>query len=210
MHIPEGMTEKEVLKAIEIVSNGLGPRYQFGYHGIDDMKQHATIFALQALPKYDPTRGGKLTTFLWTAVSRKLYNLRRDKYERLDKPCLSCPLMAYDPNCQYSDSECTEYNDKMSCELYANWYKRNSCKKNLMSPIGIGNVRDEKEDNMKTEQDVIDDIIIQDLVDKIDREIPVDVRPLWIKVKTGIKLKKKERSKLAEAIQEIEGVNLHG
>ncbi len=91
MNIPKGMTEEEVLSSIDRVANGLAYKYRFGYHGLDDMKQEARMLAIEGLDRYDSSRG-KLETFLWTHVSNRLFNIKRNKYARPDKPCFDCPL----------------------------------------------------------------------------------------------------------------------
>ena len=97
MKIPKGMTEDEVLSSIDLVANRLASKFRFGYHSIDDMKQQARIFALEALDIYDNTKGTTLDTFLWLYVRNRLCNFKRDNYER-PKPCLNCPLNAYNIN----------------------------------------------------------------------------------------------------------------
>ena len=200
--MPEGMSEAEVLDIIDRVANGLAYKFRFGYYDLEDIKQHAKLEALQGLDKYDPSKG-KLETFLWTHVRNRLSNLKRNKFERYDKPCLHCPLAAYDPECKKSRNECTEYEDKDNCSLYYNWLRRNSAKRNLMSPVGIQNVRDEHESNMREEQDIIEKINYETMVDLIDEKIPAVLRPLWIRMKNDIKLTKPEREKVLEAIRFI-------
>lgn len=202
MKIPEGMTEDEVLYSIEVIVKGLAYKYKFGYYDIEDIKQEARTAAIKGLDKYDPNRG-KLQTFLWTHVKNQLFNLRRNKYERHDKPCLNCPLKAYDPDCLKSENECTEFEDKHNCSLYHNWIKNNSAKKNIMCPVGIQNVQDEHEPRMREESDITETINTANIILLLDTKIPVILRSLWIKMKNDIKLSKSEREKLLSAIQEI-------
>lgn len=202
MKIPKGMTESEVLASIDRIANGLAYKYKFGYYSIEDMKQEARIEAIDGLERYDPTKG-KLETFLWTHVNNRLYNLKRNKFARPDKPCLDCPLKAYDPHRQNSTSQCTKYNDKMNCEPFASWEKRNSAKKNIMSPIGMINVKDENERNMRQEDDVAQNIDFAHMVSLLDEKIPIPLRRAWIKMQNDIKLPKSERTKLLDAIREI-------
>ena len=202
MKIPEGMTEQEVLDIIERVAIGLGYKFRFGYHSQDDMKQEARIEAIKGLEKYEPSKG-KLNTFLYTHVKNRLANFKRDNYERLDKPCLHCPLKAYDPECAQSDNQCTAYQDKLDCKPYNNWASRNSAKKNIMSPVGIENVRDEHEDSMKEDNDIVEQIHNSHLIDLISDKIPVNLRAYWIKLSNDIPLKKQERERLLAAVREI-------
>ncbi len=202
MNIPKGMTEEEVLASIERVANGLAYKYRFGYHGVEDMKQEARLQAIEALDRYDPSRG-KLETFLWTHVSNRLFNIKRNKYARPDKPCLDCPLKAYDPECKNSLSQCTEYSDKLNCSLYDAWEKRNSAKKNIMCPIEMGNVKDENESNMSKNDTVADQIDFINMVDLIDSQIPINLRRSWIKLQNDVKMPKSEREKVLDFIKEL-------
>ena len=56
MKLPKNMTEEEVLKTIEHIANKLCYKFKFGYHGVEDMKQQATLFALEGLEAYDEKR----------------------------------------------------------------------------------------------------------------------------------------------------------
>jgi len=202
MKIPKGMTEKQVLASIEVVANGLAAKFQFGYYSLDDMKQEARFEALKGLETYDPKKG-KLETFLWTHVRNRLFNLKRNKFQRPDKPCLDCPLKAYDPHCKSSYSQCTAFNDKENCELYDGWAKRNDSKKNIMSPIGMSNVQSDRERNMSTEDGVAESIDFSNMVELLDKNMPIPLRRSWLKMKSDIKMPKPERTKLLEGIQDI-------
>jgi len=202
MNIPKGMTEEEVLSSIDRVANGLAYKYRFGYHGLDDMKQEARMLAIEGLDRYDSSRG-KLETFLWTHVSNRLFNIKRNKYARPDKPCFDCPLKAYDADCQNSFSQCLEYEDKFDCDLYASWQKRNTAKKNIMCPIEMGNVKDENESSMRKQDTVADELDFINMIDLIDSKIPVSLRKSWVKMKNDVKIPKSERVKLINFIKEL-------
>lgn len=201
MQIPEGMTESEVLETIENVAIRLAGRFKFGYHSIEDMRQQARMYAWEALEKYDNVR--PLENFLWTHVRNRLFNFKRDKFQRPDKPCLNCPLNAYDPECKQSDSGCTEYYNLMDCEHYAGWIKRNDAKKNIMSPIELGGVRDEHEKNMKTRNRDTENIDLREIFDLIQREIPVVLRADWLRMRYEIRIPKQRRIKVKEAVEHI-------
>ena len=196
------MTEQEVLAAIDKVANVLGPKFRFGYHSNDDMKQYAKLEAIKGIGVFDASKG-KLETFLWTHVRNRLSNLKRDQFERIDKPCLNCPLNAYDPYCETSYSECTEYNDKMNCDLYASWFKRNSAKKKIMVPIEMSHVNDEHENNMKVEDDISSKLDQAVVIRLLDEKIPPTHRKTWVKIQNGSKVSKADYAKLASVIKDI-------
>jgi hypothetical protein len=196
--IPEGMTETQVLEIIERVSTKLAYKFVFGYHTHDDIKQQAFIEAWKGLDKYDSSR--PLENFLWAHIKNRLCNFKRDNFERPDKPCLKCPLAAYNPNCS---SGCDLYTDKSECDLYRNWAKRNNPKKNLVNTIDIENIDDEHESNMSVSDKVGDEIDKSHVFDVIDSELPIYLRPYYIKWKAGCKIPKQYRDEIKTTIQKI-------
>lgn len=199
MKIPKGMTEQQVLDVIENVAKRLAGKFKFGYHDMDDMRQQARMFAWEGLGKYDGKR--PLENFLWTHVRNRLFNEKRNKFARPDKPCLSCPL--YDPHCVVKHSQCEEYDDKEECKLYAGWIRRNSTKKNLMLPIDLNDVEDEFESNMRVEDTVFEKICEIEIGEILDREMPVNLRSDYLKFKYELKLQKNKRDNVVEAIRKI-------
>lgn len=190
------MTEEE-LKIIEEVSNSIAYKYTFGYYDIDDIKQEIVLLCLEAIDKYDPSKGTKLKTFLWTNAKNRLFNLKRNKCER-PKPCLTCPLYNLNVN-----SQCDKFDDKQDCVEYYRWYAINSTKKNIMSPIGIHIVKDYQENNMKVDFEADTAFDCNEVVDLIDNNISIANRSLWLKLKNDIKLKKAEKAKVLEEIASI-------
>lgn len=199
MIIPKGMTEKEVLECIDHVVKGLAPKYVFGYYTLEDIKQYGRLKAIELIKsgKFDSEKSS-LKTFVWTHVKNRLVNLKRDEFERLDKPCYKCPL--YKPNIK---SECEKYEDKHNCDLYSKWYSRNESKKNVICPIDIDNVSYDKEQNLSHSNDLDLSIDTKDMVDLIDSKISNKNRSYWIKLKSDIKLSKKEYNAVLEEIREI-------
>lgn len=82
MHLPLNMMESEVLAVIDEVVKGLAHSFAFGYYDADDLHQEGRIFAIDALPLYDSSRGASLRTFLHNRVKQRFINLRRNKYYR--------------------------------------------------------------------------------------------------------------------------------
>ncbi len=205
MKIPDNMSEDEVLAVIETIARRLAYKYKFGYHDIDDMKQQARLEAWKGLADYDGKR--PLENFLWTHVRNRLYNFKRDKFERPDKPCLNCPLNAYIE----SEDGCGLFNDKMECELYSGWINRNSRKRNIMTPIAIGSVVDEHEPNMKKEDNIVDILTRKEIIEILDREIPIEFRGDYLRLKFGTKVSKSRRVKMREVVTTIleeHGINV--
>ena len=133
--LPNNVNEEEFLIVLENISKRLGNKFKFGYHTFEDMKQQAAIFALEGLKRYDSSR--PLENFLWTHVRNRLFNYKRDHYQRPDVPCNTCPF--FDKHRVKTQSQCTEFSNRNDCELYNAWYTRNNAKKNIMKPVDIEN-----------------------------------------------------------------------
>ena len=185
------MTEKEVLETIEKIASKLCYKFKFGYHGVEDMKQQATLFALEGLEAYDEKR--PLENFLWTHVRNRLFNYKRDNFERPDKPCLACPF--YDPSRSKSYNECTEFN-------------RNSRKKSLMSPIKMSDMTAGGEGLASTNKSALGSLANEEILNLVDRHIPLEIRLDYLRFKNGLKLPKPRRDAVKKAIYNI--IKEHG
>lgn len=186
---PNPVSEEEFLKVLDKISKKLVYKFKFGYHDVEDMKQQAAIFALEGLEKYDHTR--PLENFLWTHVRNRLFNYKRNNYQRPDKPCLTCPL--YDPDNKKSTSQCLEYSDKQNCELYRSWIDRNTNKKNIMKPSYI-------DYDITNNFDLGDDIANKEIVDFLDANINSEFRETYLRLKHGEKIPKQKLLKLQNHI----------
>ena len=199
--LANGVSEEEFLSVLENISKRLGHKFKFGYHSYEDMKQQAAIFALEGLEKYDNKR--PLENFLWTHVRNRLFNYKRDNYQRPDKPCLSCVF--YDAHCATSTNQCNEYDDKTNCEEYHTWNNRNTNKKNIMKPVGI---EDLKEQNvhiarLSSQQSILELVSDQQILKLLDKAIPAQNRSTYLKLKYGDKVYKNDLTKLINCIKEI-------
>lgn len=191
--------EAEFLTVIDNISKKLAYKFKFGYHDFDDMKQQITIFALQGLENYDNTR--PLENFLWTHVRNRLFNFKRDNYQRPDKPCLTCPL--YDPALKINNSGCSKFTNKDHCELYSSWLSRNSTKKNLMYFTDIEELKNYGPTPQSSDNSGIDHITNKEILDKIEAKLSGYYRSLYLKLKNGLKIPKAEKIKLLQEVQII-------
>jgi DNA-directed RNA polymerase specialized sigma24 family protein len=194
------VNEEEFLNVIDIITKKLAYKFKFGYHDIEDMRQQISIFALEGLKNYDHKR--PLENFLWTHVRNRLFNYKRDNYQRPDKPCLTCPL--YDPKLQESFSGCKKFNNKNDCDLYSSWNKRNSSKKNLMHLTTIDEVKNYgntfSDDN---EDPLLYNIGNKEILTLLDEQLTDEYRAIYIKMKSGSKVSKLDQTKLMNKIKEI-------
>lgn len=191
--LPNGVTEEEFLTVLDNIAKRLGHKFRFGYHDFDDMKQQAAIFAMEGLEKYDNSR--PLENFLWTHVRNRLFNYKRNNYQRPDKPCLTCPL--FDKGYKQSDNQCLKYTDKTDCELYASWASRNDAKKNIMQPSYIE--VDHHSHKLQT-NDFTHLIQNQEIIKFLDENIHADFRESYLKLKHGSKIPKQQLVKLQKHI----------
>lgn len=183
--------ETELLKVIDIITKKLAYKFKFGYHDIEDMKQQISIFALEGLKNYDHKR--PLENFLWTHVRNRLFNYKRDNYQRPDKPCYTCPLF------DKQSSLCTKYNNKNDCDLYYTWSQRNQSKKNLMHLTTIDEIKNYSQFFLDSELSIENKEIINILEEKLTGEI----RSIYLRLKGGSKIPKSDRDKLLSKVQEI-------
>jgi len=82
MKIPNSMTESEVSETISKVARRLAPKFTFGPYDVEDIFQEAFIIGIEGLDKYDEAR--PLSNFMFTHISNRLKNFKRDNYYRLD------------------------------------------------------------------------------------------------------------------------------
>lgn len=193
--LPNNVSEQEFLTVLDNISKRLGHKFKFGYHDFDDMKQQAAIFALEGLEKYDRSR--PLENFLWTHVRNRLFNYKRDNYQRPDKPCLTCPF--FDKTYQCSTNQCSQFLNKNDCELYSNWSTRNSAKKNIMQPGYI----ESGFDISHAKGDLQSWVQNKEIIEFLDANISMEYREFYLKIKHGTKVPKHQLVKLQQHIMEL-------
>jgi hypothetical protein len=189
--LPNGVTEEEFLTVLDNISKRLAHKFKFAYHNFDDMKQQAAIFALEGLEKYDNAR--PLENFLWTHVRNRLFNYKRNNYQRPDKPCLSCPF--FDKGYKLSNNQCSKFSNKQDCEPYSVWNKRNESKKNIIQPSYI-----EDDNNISHKKDLSLFIQNKEIINFLDANIKPEFRESYLKLKHGIKIPKQQLTKLQNYI----------
>jgi hypothetical protein len=192
--LPNGVSTEEFLLVLENISKRLAHKFRFAYHSVDDMKQQAAIFALEGLKNYDKKR--PLENFLWTHVRNRLFNYKRNNYQRPDKPCHSCPF--FDKGCKVSINQCEKFTNKDDCELYAAWAKRNEAKKNIIQPGYI-------ESNTSFSPSTTIEPLLEnkELIKFLDSNIQTEYREIYLKLKHGIKVNKGDLKKLQNHITKL-------
>lgn len=189
MKIPTNMSEAQVLASIEKIVSVLAHSFPFGYFDIDDIKQVARMKAIEGLEDYDETR--PLENFLYAHIKNRLINFKRDNYERCDTPCRDCHT---------SINGQTQHPNGKYCEKYRMWAERNMRKKNVMSPLDITNISDEKEGAMRLNNDAENDVENKELIDIVDRALPIELRATYLQMRAGIKVSKIKKLEVEQAV----------
>lgn len=185
------LTESEILKTIDKVVKRLAYKFRFAYHTLEDIEQEGRIIAWQAMEYYDYER--PLENFLWRVIRNGLFNFKRDNYTRPNKPCEKCEWV------------CTKEGQE-ECELYLNWIERNKARRNILNPIDLDSVSDEKEHSMHVVDLIEERVERKEVLDIIGQQIPIEMRADWLKLLRGIHVPKVRREELEKTVNEIAGV----
>lgn len=74
----DGTGYDAVIKKMQPIIHKLSLKYRFNGNSIEDTRQDIIVHILEILPKYDPNKNTKLSSFLQTSVNRRLINKLRD------------------------------------------------------------------------------------------------------------------------------------
>ena len=124
-------------------------------------------------------------------MKNRVGNLKRNKYERKNTPCESCPFNAWIKK----TNECKKFDCMLECDLYRGWYYRNTSKKNIMQPINSI--------AFHCLVELEDEVNVREIMEDIEREIPANQRKTWLKLKSGAKVGKKDRLLFIESIRHV-------
>ena len=194
MKIPKGISEEEVLSVINRTVNYLAPSFKFGYFDIDDMKQEGTIFCLEAIDSFNFDKSSQenvkdaLFTFLKTHVRWRFLNMRRKQLMRVEPPSCKCKLCKEDsPN-------------RLDCQKYSNWIRRNIAKRSLMEPFDVDEVYSSKSSCIFN---LDDKILSSDIIKILNEHIPANIRVDYRKFLDGVSISKNKKEKLMQTIKSI-------
>lgn len=194
MKLPPGVTEDAFLEAVNSVADLLAHHFKFGIYDADDIRQQAALFGIEAMgegTKYDPKR--PLPNFIFSHVRNRLLNLKRNKLRRSDPPCREChealPGQTTHPDRQY-------------CKRYSSWLKLNLAKSSLMCPMELSAVTNDRE---SCESEVVETVETDEILRKIDRELPVELRSDYLRMRAGESVPKATRSHIEQVVLRIIG-----
>lgn len=186
---PPNKTQDEVLVAIERVVGILANSFTFGFYDLEDIKQEGRIAALKGLKKYDTSL--PIENFLYTVVRSRLINLRRDKLKRSEPSCQAC----------HTGTPCGP--GGATCRKYKAWLRLNTSKAAIMQPLDLENISDEKERHTRAESDALEVAAGDELLERIDLELPVELRSYYLQMRANIPIPKAKRHEVIEAVRRI-------
>lgn len=190
MRVPPGLTEEEVLDAIERVVGVLAKNMAFGPFEVCDIAQQGRLEAIKVLNRggYDPSR--PLANFLYTHVKRRLHNFYRDNCRRNDPPCLICH------SCQKLP---TEHADGQICRRYKEWRARNDRK---MMLLGVPDAEHVAEP-VNHRGEGTDEVDLQEILRGIDERLPVELRADYLRMRAGEPISRVRREEVEGAVRDI-------
>lgn len=197
MLIPKGMTENEVVFELDKVINSLFKDIKhFGYFDSqEEIRQQAYLFGIEAINtgKYDENR--PLGGFLRTCIINRFISLSRDRYCRNEPPCHKCPF--FDKDKKKSESGCLAFDDKLKCEKYKAYFKRNKTKRDLMNLKGETNLFD---DSLSRNSKDLIEVDNRDLITNICSKLSPTSKETLANLLAENKVKKHKLDKLREEI----------
>lgn len=200
MLIPDGCTAESIQADIERCVDMLSHRFVFGYYERDDISQMVRMFAIEALPRYEPRVGPDgvptrpLVKFLYRHTRNRLLNHYRDKCQRNDPPCALCHQGRHE-----------EHPDGEVCVNYRKWRKRNKTKAHLLTPSRVDTVADEHESSLRLSDHAAQDASLNEMLSAIDEQLDLELRPDYLRMRAGEHVPKDRRLKVEAAILKIVG-----
>ena len=185
--LPSWLSEEDFLHSVNQACNILAKNFVFGYYDEMDIRQEAYIFALEAIGRYDRDR--PLPNFIYTHIRNRLINFKRDKFHRNDPPCALC----------FGGGS---HEDGEICMKFKLWRNRNSVKRNLMRPNELDDYS-----HVCKEVSVVESVNYSEMLDKIDMELPVEYRSLYLRMRCGESVPKSKREMIMVKIKEILNVS---
>lgn len=198
MKIPHGMTENEVLEIIQKISRKIAKKYSYSYHVYADILQDAFIEAVSALEQYDASL--PIENYLTICLRNHFLNQRRKYVERAESPCNRCAL--------YIMSSCMAFRTREQCERYGRWTRRNISKRLLANGVLKGT--DENGESLglferEYTHRAYEGVDNQEIIDQIEAKIPFNMRKLYLRWKSGVKISKADEHTIRNLLVEIAG-----
>jgi DNA-directed RNA polymerase specialized sigma24 family protein len=181
MLVPKGYTEEQVLETINKILSSMARKYTFGVYGIDDIKQEGFILAMDALGRYNGS--APLENFLRIHLNNRLKDFKRDNSYRINSHCNKCDIF------------------NAECDSCCKRQQTQDIKKNLLNPIDIHVINDDQ--GTSYDGSLIDTMEMIEIVDKINKKLPVEYRADYLKIKEGIYVPKARKLEIESIVAKI-------
>lgn len=179
---------------INYVLDRLAPKYRFGSHTIEDMKQYGWEFAA-ALFEGSGYDGAKpLENYYYVHARRRFLNLQRDKFFRNQPPCLKCPLYN-----KMLPSLCEGFSERLDCDKFRAWDNSASDRKAL---AGDHKYIDFDQVDYRTE-DPVAGAVQNELFARVESQLPPHLLPIYNKLKGGGDVSEEDRRAVLEFVTEV-------
>jgi len=99
-----GSGYEKVIKELRGMINFLAAKYKFSGAPFDDRKQNVIIHILEGIPKYDPRKNTKLSSFLQMRINRQLINELRNE-SRISRNATFLKIGTFYVTCKCGASE---------------------------------------------------------------------------------------------------------
>jgi hypothetical protein len=178
--------EAEVLRVCELVCRHVVPDFLFPGVEVEDVEQQARmeVWELSNSPKYDEKR--PFVNFAFTHVRNRLFNFKRDNFQRSDSPCKLCQA-----------GRSSEHTNQRECEAYAAWKKRGAAKRNLAKPVSVDLLATDPAD----ESDVEGEAGLAEALALIDELLPVELRPAYLQMVAGQSVSRSKRNEVRKWVR---------
>lgn len=158
-------------------------KYVFGVYSKEDIEQEGFIIACAALKDYNPDYG-PLENFLRTHLSNRLKNFKRNHSYRINSHCNYCEKFTLGcPNCEQRQHT-------------------QEIKKNIQQPIDLESVDSDGELRKMSYRD-LDNLELKEIVDYINKNLPVQYRKDYLKMKEGAYVPKSRKEEIERVIEDI-------
>lgn len=201
--VPAGMTESQALAVIERVVKVAARNYSFGIHSSDDVEQVGRMECVILLSKgkYDPAR--PLKNYLHKHLKRRFINLRREIL-RADTQSVGCRACYHMWQSSVKTPEpCGA--DTRQCKQFLTWAANHAQKLKVGFPDNIESASSQTQ-SMILEDTVFRQVAGRELLDRIDRNLPAELRGDFRILWEGKGIPKDRKSAVQQAVLEI----LHG
>lgn len=194
LKLPPGLSEREVLDAIERTVHLLAGKFVFGMYSVEDIEQEGRMEAVRILARYDASR--PLDNYLYSCVRNFYLRLQRDKLRRTaDPPCRLC----------HEAEGGRPPHEGGWCPKYLAWRERNDAKANLMQPLDIEHG---EEPRSRSDSEVEESVELKDLLARIDERLDVELRADYLQMKAGRPVPRPRRLAVENAVRTILGEDL--